>query len=165
MPPKPLGWVGASCLFGIPSAVITVFLFVIMLAVAASGASQLATVVTGFVGPLVLVLVAAFPHQPRAPARPAADDARNLVRGPAHPEHRAGDHRAHGLELRASSPDPEPPAGLTTGAGIVSIVLGIAAIPAAVGASAVSSRAGPPPGPPRLRPNAGPLGFDDSLPA
>lgn len=56
----PLGWLGSVLLFGIPCAVVTVFLFVVLPAVAALGASPLTTFQAGFVTPLVLMLIAAF---------------------------------------------------------------------------------------------------------
>jgi membrane protease YdiL (CAAX protease family) len=60
MPIKPLRWFGSIALFGIPSLVITCFLFVIMPGALARGASQLQAVSLGFMLPLALMLVAAF---------------------------------------------------------------------------------------------------------
>ncbi|HEX9892448.1 MAG TPA: CPBP family glutamic-type intramembrane protease, partial [Gemmatimonadales bacterium] len=59
MPLAPLGWLGSILLFGIPSLVFTFFLFVVLPAVAARGASPFVTFHAGFVLPLLLMLIAA----------------------------------------------------------------------------------------------------------
>jgi membrane protease YdiL (CAAX protease family) len=56
---KPLGWLGSILLFGIPSLVGTAFLFLLMPAVVASGASKFAGFLAGFIAPLALMLIAA----------------------------------------------------------------------------------------------------------
>lgn len=59
MPMAPLGWFGSLLLFGIPSVIFTVFLFVLMPATVARGGSVFAGFHVGFMAPLVLMLVAA----------------------------------------------------------------------------------------------------------
>lgn len=60
MPITPLGWLGSILMFGIPSVVFTFFLFVILPAARARGASAFATFHIGFATPLALMLLAAF---------------------------------------------------------------------------------------------------------
>lgn len=60
MPITPLGWLGSLLLFGVPSVVFTVFLFVILPAARARGASPFAAFHVGFVAPLALMLLASF---------------------------------------------------------------------------------------------------------
>ena len=60
MPLVPLGWFGSILLFGIPCLVFTLFLFVIMPAAVASGATQFQGFHIGFMAPLALMLTAAF---------------------------------------------------------------------------------------------------------
>lgn len=57
---KPMGWVESVLYFGIPTVVFTFSLFVVLPAVAASGADPLLTFHAGFVAPLALMLIAAF---------------------------------------------------------------------------------------------------------
>jgi len=56
----PLGWLGSILLFGIPCVIFTFFLFVVLPAVGAAGASPLNTFQAGFLTPLLLMLIAAF---------------------------------------------------------------------------------------------------------
>lgn len=55
----PLGWLGSILLFGIPSLIFTAFLFHLMPAVVAAGASKFAGFHAGFMAPLALMLIAA----------------------------------------------------------------------------------------------------------
>lgn len=60
IPLKPLGWTGSILLFGVPALVFTGFLFVVMPATVAAGASPFVAFHAGFMAPLVLMLAAAF---------------------------------------------------------------------------------------------------------
>ncbi len=60
MPIAPLGWLGSLLLFGIPSVVFTLFLFVAMPAAVARGATQFQGFHVGFMTPLALMLMAVF---------------------------------------------------------------------------------------------------------
>lgn len=60
MPLTPLGWLGSILLFGVPCLVFTLFLFVLMPAVVAGGATQFQGFHAGFMAPLALMLAAAF---------------------------------------------------------------------------------------------------------